>query len=249
MIKIEQSTQRPQLERPTTGRAAENMREMKRQGTWQESPDIYCKDPEYIDFIKETTPNLASNEWFYGTLMSRKSDILKDCFNRKGGYGFDDCVAASAAAYASLYREIVEGYENGTRVRYAFERDENGNGPYRRTLSMEEELEKLDKAFERLVGMDELAINCSRIYAENQRRYHHAEPDRSFHVYNENQEYDYVRNTYQKIRSCYREQFKQYGKDMDIRALVFSVLENGNHGLWEHCRQLYGTVKPFSCRA
>ena len=46
--------------------------------------------------------------------------------------------------YASLYDEIVKGYENGTRETYV--EDENAEGGYRK-LTMEEELDELDKAY------------------------------------------------------------------------------------------------------
>ena len=52
-------------------------------------------------------------------------------------------------AYASLYEEIVQGYENGTRViNVADENSENGY----RTLTMQEELDDLDRAYESVVN-------------------------------------------------------------------------------------------------
>ena len=52
-------------------------------------------------------------------------------------------------AYTSLYEEIVQGYENGTRViNVADENSENGY----RTLTMQEELDDLDRAYESVVN-------------------------------------------------------------------------------------------------
>lgn len=52
-------------------------------------------------------------------------------------------------AYTSLYDEIVQGYENGTRVINVA--DENGENGYR-TLTMQEELADLDDAYESVVN-------------------------------------------------------------------------------------------------
>ena len=46
--------------------------------------------------------------------------------------------------YASIYDEIVKGYENGTRETYI--EDKNAEGGYRK-LTMEEELDELNKAY------------------------------------------------------------------------------------------------------
>lgn len=52
-------------------------------------------------------------------------------------------------AYTSLYEEIVQGYESGTRViNVADENSENGY----RTLTMQEELDDLDYAYESVVN-------------------------------------------------------------------------------------------------
>lgn len=52
-------------------------------------------------------------------------------------------------AYTSLYDEIVQGYENGTRViNVADENSENGYRP----LTMQEELDDLDRAYESVVN-------------------------------------------------------------------------------------------------
>ena len=58
-----------------------------------------------------------------------------------------------AEAYANLYDEIVQGYENGTRQIDVI--DENSEQGYR-TLTMEEELSALDAAYEKNVkGFEE----------------------------------------------------------------------------------------------
>ena len=50
----------------------------------------------------------------------------------------------AAYAYSTMYQKIVEGYRNGTREVYVCDNPESGK---RRLLSMDEELEKLNKGF------------------------------------------------------------------------------------------------------
>lgn len=57
----------------------------------------------------------------------------------------NDMASNYAKAYAKLYDEIVQGYENGTRERYVT--GENGT----RKLTKEEELSALDKAYQKTV--------------------------------------------------------------------------------------------------
>ncbi|MBR4342379.1 MAG: hypothetical protein IKP88_06710 [Lachnospiraceae bacterium] len=79
---------------------------------------------------------------------SRMPSIYGD--KDKGGNYIRNFISVSDTAnnmlkvYASLYDEIVKGYENGTRETYV--EDENAEGGYRK-LTMEEELDELDKAY------------------------------------------------------------------------------------------------------
>lgn len=77
-------------------------------------------------------------------------------------------------AYISLYDEIVQGYENGTRViNVADESSENGY----RTLTMQEELADLNNAYESVVNTtvsvmkqsEKAAIAFDKYYAKLQR--------------------------------------------------------------------------------
>ena len=69
-------------------------------------------------------------------------------------YSTSDAVSNMLKAYASLYDEIVKGYEAGTRETYV--EDKNSEDGYRK-LTMEEELAELDKAYEDYV--DKYAAN------------------------------------------------------------------------------------------
>lgn len=53
----------------------------------------------------------------------------------------------SVRAYANLYDEIVQGYQDGTRERYV--EDENSETGFRK-MTMEEELSRLDRAFQKM---------------------------------------------------------------------------------------------------
>jgi len=77
-------------------------------------------------------------------------------------------------AYTSLYDEIVQGYENGTRViNVADENSENGYRP----LTMQEELNDLDRAYESVVNTtvsimeqnEKVSMAFDKYYAKIQR--------------------------------------------------------------------------------
>ena len=59
-----------------------------------------------------------------------------------------------------MYQKIVEGYSNETRKVYTCDDSESGK---RRLLTMDEELEKLNK------GFDEL-LKCDKMYAKSQKQ-------------------------------------------------------------------------------
>lgn len=76
------------------------------------------------------------------------------------GNGFIHILFSHAEAYANLYDEIVQGYENGTRQINVI--DENSEQGYR-TLTMEEELSALDAAYEKNVkGFEEYAAQQNK---------------------------------------------------------------------------------------
>lgn len=79
--------------------------------------------------------------------------------SREGYLSFTDKVKGRieniAETYASLYDEIVQGYENGTRrINVIDNESENGY----RTLTMEEEISTLDKAYEKAVKTVESVV-------------------------------------------------------------------------------------------
>lgn len=88
----------------------------------------------------------------YGYDLSEEAALLNE---RGGSISWQAKSENLAKAYAALYDEIVQGYENGTRQIDVT--DENSESGYR-TLTLEEELNALDAAYEKaLKGFEELA--------------------------------------------------------------------------------------------
>ena len=64
-----------------------------------------------------------------------------------------------------MYQKIVEGYSNETRKVYTCDDSESGK---RRLLTMDEELEKLNKGFEELIKWDQMVAKSQKQNAEKQ---------------------------------------------------------------------------------
>ncbi len=82
----------------------------------------------------------------YGNALARETEKLKGQRTGSGSYSLSNRAEDSVRAYGNLYDEIVQGYQNGTRERYV--EDETSKTGYRK-MTMEEELDGLDKAFQK----------------------------------------------------------------------------------------------------
>ena len=78
----------------------------------------------------------------------------------------------------------LEGYRNGTREVYACDDSESGK---RRLLSMDEELEKLNKGFDELIKWDKMVAKSQKQNAENKRKFQNIKLDESFDTFDINQ--------------------------------------------------------------
>lgn len=93
---------------------------------------------------KQATNDLLANN--YGNELVGETEKLKEQRTSDGIYSLPSKTEDYIGAYANLYDEIVQGYQNGTRERYI--EDEASATGYRK-MTMEEELNGLDKAFQR----------------------------------------------------------------------------------------------------
>ena len=88
----------------------------------------------------------------YKFTLSAKINSLNEADKEASGENYlsnEEKLDNIMEAYTSLYEEIVQGYEDGTRViNVADENSENGY----RTLTMQEELADLDNAYESVVN-------------------------------------------------------------------------------------------------
>ncbi len=100
---------------------------------------------------KQATNALLANN--YSNELAKETEKLKG--QRTGGssYSLSNRAEDSVRAYGNLYDEIVQGYQNGTRERYV--EDETSETGYRK-MTMEEELDGLDKAFQRAADGTEI---------------------------------------------------------------------------------------------
>jgi hypothetical protein len=89
----------------------------------------------------------------YGYRLSEEAGKLKGQRDSGAAYSLSNRMEDSVRAYGNLYDEIVQGYQNGTRERYV--EDKTSETGYRK-MTMEEELDGLDKAFQRAADGTEI---------------------------------------------------------------------------------------------
>ena len=97
-----------------------------------------------IKQAKQATNALLANN--YGNELAKETETLKGQRKSSDTYSLSNKAEDYVRAYGNLYDEIVQGYQNGTRERYV--EDETSESGYRK-MTMEEELNGLDKAFQR----------------------------------------------------------------------------------------------------
>lgn len=110
------------------------------------------------DFIKQSKNSIFTN--YYKNELEKKANILKEQREYNNTYSLSNKVEDYVKAYGTLYDEIVQGYKNGTRERYV--EDENSKTGFRK-MTMEEELNNLDKAFQKTADRE-------TILAENEKK-------------------------------------------------------------------------------
>lgn len=207
----------------------------------QESSYIhkFALDADYVNYVRETVPKTNWSNDYLQELWNEKSKYLKAVRESKNGYGFNDIGTGAAKAYSTMYKEIVEGYSNGTREVYVC--DGSGSGK-RRLLSMDEELEKLNKGFEELIKWDQMVANSQKQNVENRQKFQNMKVDELVDTYDTNQVCNYIRDSYLEFRSRYLEQYEKTGGNVDEKFLFSSVLKNGNQGMYDYCKLLFEKI-------
>ncbi len=97
-----------------------------------------------IKQAKQATNALLANN--YGNELVKETETLKGQRKSDDTYNLSNKAEDYVRAFGNLYDEIVQGYQNGTRERYV--EDKTSETGYRK-MTMEEELNGLDKAFQR----------------------------------------------------------------------------------------------------
>lgn len=183
------------------------------------------------------------NSYYYRELQREVADYIGNVEHSQGYYGFEDSMASTMHAYSVLHQQIVQGYQNGTRELYVYD---NKATDGIRLLTLEEELEKLDQAYEELVEWD---VGCAkgRYNAEKfNERLNNKELDDLYHTYDDDQAGNYIRNSYREFRSRYLAEYEKSGGEINIKSLFMSVLNNENQGVHDFCKVLFGKTKGTS---
>jgi len=107
--------------------------------------------------IRQASKSIGVN---YGYRLTEEAGKLKGQRESGATYSLSDRAADYIRAYGNLYDEIVQGYKDGAMERYV--EDEASETGFRR-MTMEEELDDLDKAFQSLADKAEVDAKASRI--------------------------------------------------------------------------------------
>lgn len=107
--------------------------------------------------IKEASKSIQVD---YNYQLAKEAGILKEQRENGSAYSVSNKAEDYVKAYANLYDQIVKGYKDGTIERYV--EDKNSETGYRK-LTMEEELNKLDEAYQK-------ASELADIFAENAKK-------------------------------------------------------------------------------
>lgn len=201
--------------------------------------DSFALDASYANYIRETVPKTVWSNDYLRELWDENAKYLKSIRESKNGYGFDDIGMGAAYAYSTMYQKIVEGYRNGTREVYVCDNPESGK---RRLLSMDEELEKLNKGFDELIKWDKMVAKSQKQNAENKQKFQNTKLDESFDAFDINQACDYIKDSYLEFRSLYLEQYERTGGNIDIKSLFSYVLRSGNQDMHKYCEFLFEKI-------
>lgn len=195
-------------------------------------------DIEFVNYVRETVPKTVWTDSYFQELCKKSANYLNTIRKSQRYCGFDDFVAGDAYAYSEMYKNIVEGYRNGTRKLYVCDDPVSGE---RRLLTMEEELDKLNKGFDELIAWNTANARVAQgpVFIAERQKFQHEKWNESFDAYNVSQVCDYIQNTYTEFRSCYQQEYEKNGGNVDIKLVLYSILQGGNQGIHDYCKWLF----------
>lgn len=182
------------------------------------------------------------SSYYYQELQREVADYIGNVGYSQGYYGFEDSMASTMHAYSVLHQQIVQGYRDGTRELYVYDSTIGGQ----RLLTLEEELENLNRAYEELIEWD---VGCAKGRYNPERfkeRLNKKELDDLYYTYDVNQAGSYIRKSYQEFRSRYLAEYEKSGGKINIKSLFMSALNNENQGIHDFCKVLFGKTKGTS---
>lgn len=199
-------------------------------------------DTEFVNDMREILPKSFQLDNYLYELWNESGSYLKNVREKEGSYGFDDVVEGAAVAYSSLYQKIVEGHRNGTRELYVLEDAKTAKW---RPVTMEEELERLEKGFEELIAWDQMVAKSRLQCAINRERFHGVELEDILKTSDIDQADKYIEETYLEFRSCFQKEYKEKGSEIDVRELVSSILQRGKSDMHHYCSALFRDISKF----
>lgn len=198
----------------------------------------YDFDIDFINYVKETVPQTVHEVSYFRDLCKKSANYLSAIRQSKNNCGFEDFIMADGNAYSDMYNNIVKGYRDGTRKRYVYDNSANGE---RRLLTVDEELEKLNKGFDELIAWNKAnaRIAASPVYRTEKQKKQQEKWNEVFDQYDENQVCDYIQDTYLEFRLQYQQEYEKRGENVDIKTILFSILHGDDQGIHNYCEWLF----------
>lgn len=194
-------------------------------------------DIEYANYVREVAPRTVTKGGDYFQELCKKSaGYLNTVRESRGDCEFDDFVTGDAYAYAEMYNSIVDGHRKGTRLLYVYDPEVGEHRP----LTLEEELEKLDRGYDSLTAWNaaNARIASSPVYVAERQKRQPEKQEEPYDVYSVNEVCDHIKDIYTKFRSNYLQEYKRGGGNVDIKAVLYPLLQ-GQPGIHNYCKRIF----------
>ncbi|MFG6358614.1 MAG: hypothetical protein K1W26_17610 [Acetatifactor sp.] len=196
-------------------------------------------DIEYANYVREVIPRTVSKGGdYFQELCNKSASYLNTVRESRGDCEFDDFVTGDAYAYSEMYNSIVDGHRKGTRLLYVYDPEVGEHRP----LTLEEELEKLDRGYDGLMAWNaaNARIASSQVYVVERQKRQPEKQEESYGVYSANEVCDYIKDIYTRFRSNYLQEYKRGGGNVDIKAVLYPLLQ-GRPGIHDYCKRIFRT--------